>query len=162
MFRSIIVISGKRHVCPLRRSHQDSFQISGISGVHVSDVSRCFGVPRLERRTKYDKSTDRIVFSLASAALVSAIARLSDWASHLIDIGYIMSKQFTELNDTLLKIRMMKCGIRLCGHLSVLTEETSETWIVSARLGMTDSRLRGYAIFLSEKRFPIKAVGVAQ
>jgi hypothetical protein len=49
----------------------------------------------------------------------------------LINIEYIMEKQFTELKDTLLKIRIIKCGIRLCGHLSVLTEDISNDWIVS-------------------------------
>jgi hypothetical protein len=42
-----------------------------------------------------------------------------------------MDKQFTELKDTLLKIRIIKCGIRLCGHLSFLTDEISSDWIVS-------------------------------
>ena len=42
-----------------------------------------------------------------------------------------MEKQFTNLKDTLLKIRIIKCGIRLCGHLSSLTEDVSENFIVS-------------------------------
>jgi hypothetical protein len=63
--------------------------------------------------------------------LVLAIQRLSDWALKLINIEYIMEKQFTELKDTLLKIRIIKCGIRLCGYLCVLTEDISNDWIVS-------------------------------
>jgi hypothetical protein len=43
-----------------------------------------------------------------------------------------MEKQFTELQDTLFKIRIMKCGIRLCGHLSVLTEDISNDWMVNS------------------------------
>ena len=42
-----------------------------------------------------------------------------------------MEKQFTNLKDTLLKIRIIKCGIRLCGYLSSLTEDISENFIVS-------------------------------
>lgn len=42
-----------------------------------------------------------------------------------------MGKQFTDLSNTLLKIRIIKCGIRLCGNLSVLTEDISNNWIVS-------------------------------
>ena len=41
-----------------------------------------------------------------------------------------MEKQFTDLKNILLKIRIIKCGIRLCGHLSVLTENLSNNWIV--------------------------------
>jgi hypothetical protein len=59
-----------------------------------------------------------------------AIQRLSDWALKLINIEYIMEKQFIELKDTLLKIRIIKCGVRLCGQLSVLTEDLSNDWIV--------------------------------
>lgn len=61
----------------------------------------------------------------------AAIQRLTDWASKLIQIDYVITKQFTELDATLLKIRIIKCGIRLSGHLSVLTEEISNEWIVS-------------------------------
>ncbi|UJR28969.1 hypothetical protein I4U23_010187 [Adineta vaga] len=61
--------------------------------------------------------------------LIPAIERLTEWALKLINIEYIMTKQFTELKDTLFKIRILKCGIRLCGHLSVLTEEISNDWI---------------------------------
>ncbi|CAF3938847.1 unnamed protein product [Adineta steineri] len=60
---------------------------------------------------------------------VSAIQRLTEWTLKLISIEYIMEKQFTELKDTLYKIRIIKCGIRLCGHLSVLTEDISNDWI---------------------------------
>jgi hypothetical protein len=41
-----------------------------------------------------------------------------------------MEKQFTDLTNTLLKIRIIKCGIRLCGHLCSLTEDISNDWIV--------------------------------
>jgi hypothetical protein len=60
-----------------------------------------------------------------------AIQRLTDWALKLIDLTYVMDRQFTELKDTLLKIRAIKCGVRLCGHLSVLTEEMGNDWVVS-------------------------------
>lgn len=63
--------------------------------------------------------------------LVLAIQRLTDWTLKLINIEYIMEKQFTQLEETLLKIRIIKCGLRLCGHLSSLTETLSEDWIVS-------------------------------
>ncbi|CAF3511851.1 unnamed protein product [Rotaria sp. Silwood1] len=63
--------------------------------------------------------------------LVLAVQRLSDWALKLINVEYIMEKQFTELKDTLLKIRIIKCGVRLCGYLSVLTEDISNDWTKS-------------------------------
>jgi len=72
-----------------------------------------------------------LCFSIQSVFLVLAIQRLTDWALKLINIEYIMEKQFIELKDTLLKIRVIKCGVRLCGHLSVLTEDISNDWIVS-------------------------------
>jgi hypothetical protein len=64
--------------------------------------------------------------------LVLAIQRLTDWALKLINIEYIMEKQFTEFKDALFKLRIMKCGIRLCGHLSVLTEDISNDWMVNS------------------------------
>ena len=63
--------------------------------------------------------------------LALAVQRLTEWSLQLIDIEYVMSKQFTELDQTLLKIRIMKCGVRLCGQLSVLTEEISDQWMIS-------------------------------
>ena len=65
-------------------------------------------------------------------SLVSAIQRLIDWTLKLINMEYIIEKQFTELENTLLKIRIIKCGVRLCGHLSLLTEGLSEDFIVSS------------------------------
>ena len=64
-------------------------------------------------------------------SLVLAIQRLSEWALKLINLDYILEKQFTDFKDTLLKIRIIKCGIRLCGHLSLLTEDLSNDWIVN-------------------------------
>ncbi|CAF1554201.1 unnamed protein product, partial [Adineta ricciae] len=61
--------------------------------------------------------------------LISAIERLTDWALKLINLDYVIGKQVAHLKDTLINIRIMKCGIRLCGHLSVLTEDLSNSWI---------------------------------
>jgi len=62
--------------------------------------------------------------------LASAIERLSDWTLNLLNIDYILDKQFVDIKETLLKIRLIKCGIRLCGHLSLLNEDLSNNWIV--------------------------------
>jgi hypothetical protein len=86
---------------------------------------------RFQRRTRYELEFLLLDISFCDN-LVLAIERLTDWADKLINIEYIMQKQFTELKDTLLKIRIIKCGVRLCGHLSVLTEDMSNDWIVSA------------------------------
>lgn len=54
-------------------------------------------------------------------------------------MDYIIENQFTELENTLLKIRIIKCGVRLCGHLSLLTEDLSEDFIVSSIYRNTES-----------------------
>lgn len=78
------------------------------------------------------------MFSSQPFSLVLAIQRLTDWAVKLINVEYIMEKQFTKLEDTLLKIRIIKCGVRLCGHLCLLTEDISEDFIVSLHLDNWD------------------------
>lgn len=72
-----------------------------------------------------------LFFLLNSSFLVLAVERLREWATKLINIEYIMEKQFTDVKDTLLKIRIIKCGIRLCGYLCVITEDISNDLIVS-------------------------------
>lgn len=85
----------------------------------------------LDSNEELSMNSNRYLFYL-SFCLFSALAiqRLTEWTLNLINITYIMEKQFIELKDTLLKIRIIKCGIRLCGHLSVLTEDLSNDWIV--------------------------------
>ena len=54
------------------------------------------------------RTIDHFCFPPRFFLLVLAIKRLSDWTLQLINIEYIMEKQFTDLKDTLLKIRMIK------------------------------------------------------
>jgi hypothetical protein len=77
------------------------------------------------------RMTEDFIFLVILFSLVLAIARLTDWTLKLINIEYIMEKQFTDLTNTLLKIRIIKCGIRLSGHLCLITEDLSNNWIVN-------------------------------
>ncbi|CAF0900246.1 unnamed protein product, partial [Didymodactylos carnosus] len=57
------------------------------------------------------------------------LQRLTEWTLKLIDLNYIMDKQFLDRKDTVLKIRLLKCGIRLCGQLTMLNEDFNNEWV---------------------------------
>jgi hypothetical protein len=99
----------------------------------------------------------------ALVRIATALRQLTDWSLKLIDLQYVMSTQFTDLSETLLKIRLIKCGIRLCGHLCVLTEELSNDWIVRCtRSSTSTSTSRPSDGFLSETRLSIETVGLVR
>ena len=129
----LIIVISRKNIPSSRPCPQWSISFSFLESLESICIILPTALACLDSNEELGITIADVVRQISSFfSLVSAIQRLTDWTLKLMNIEYIMEKQFTQLEDTLLKIRMIKCGLRLCGHLSSLTEILSEDWIVSS------------------------------